>query len=288
MSQTHGYRRHFENCNQHHLQRFAFLFIDGKRYGFLDKNLISLLIKETDFFVPHAEGFALSPQAQNFAARSEVLLQATKWIGSHYGKKLRNESYAVIQKWGDDPIAQIDRVAVPWFGIRAWGVHVNGFTRKSDGIHLWIGERAADRLANPGKLDNMIGGGQPIGLTVVENLCKEAKEEAGIESTLALTAKQKSIINYRFESKEGLRSDTIFAFDLELPEDYIPQNTDGEVAAFHLMPISEVAHLVHDTDSFKYNCNLVVIDFLIRHGFILPDHAEYKALQDALSLELAV
>ena len=28
---------------------------------------------------------------------------------------------------------------------------------------------------------------------------------------------------------------------------------------------------VRDTDDFKFNCALVVIDFLIRHGLLTPD-----------------
>ena len=179
---------------------------------------------------------------------------------------------------GDDPAAQIDRAAVPWFGVRAWGVHVNGFTRKKDGIYLWIGERAANRPADPGKLDNLIGGGQPIGLTAEENLCKEAKEEAGIDAPLALTAKPAHTIDYLLERNDGLRTDTLFIYDLELPEGYTPRNTDGEVAAFHLMPLAEAAALVRETDKFKFNCNLVVTDFLMRQGFITAQDKEYAEL----------
>ena len=81
----------------------------------------------------------------------------------------------------------------------------------------------------------------PIGLTPEQNLCKEAKEEAGIEATLAMTAKKTGEINYRLERHDGLRSDTLFIYDLELPENFTPANTDGEVASFTLMPLSEIA-----------------------------------------------
>ena len=236
------------------------------------------LLGETNAFIADGNGIALSPALTTFAARSDALMQATKWACAHYGKALRNELYPVAVNWGDEPIAQIDRVAVPWFGVRAWGVHVNGFVRKADGIYLWIGERAMDRLAEPGKLDNMIGGGQPIGLSISDNLCKEAKEEAGIEAPLALTAKLAQTLNYRLERKEGLRSDTLFIFDLELPQDFTPQNTDGEVAAFHLMSLPDVAALVHNTDKFKFNCNMVIIDFLIRHNFITKQDKDYDEL----------
>ncbi len=44
------------------------------------------------------------------------------------------------------------------------------------------------------------------------------------------------------------------------------------------LPIAEVADLVANTDEFKDNCNLVIIDFLIRHGHIVPEQPGYLAL----------
>jgi 8-oxo-dGTP pyrophosphatase MutT (NUDIX family) len=261
------------------MSRFAPLRIGGKRYGFVLKDVAAGLPEATGLFVREGDGIALKPDFADFSARSEALLRAAKVLAARREKPLHGEKYAVVENWGDAPVAEADRAAVPWFGMRAWGIHVNGFVRRKDGIYLWIGERAADRPSYPGKLDNMIGGGQPIGLTVEENLCKEAQEEAGIEAALALTAKPVRTIDYRVERHDGLRSDTLFVYDLELPEGYAPRNTDGEVARFHLMPLPQVAALVRETDRFKFNCNLVVADFLLRHGFIPAEDKEYGELR---------
>ena len=48
------------------------------------------------------------------------------------------------------------------------------------------------------------------------------------------------------------------------------------------MPVAEVARLVRDTDEFKFNVNLVIIDFLIRHGVIPPEDPEYLDLVKGL------
>jgi 8-oxo-dGTP pyrophosphatase MutT (NUDIX family) len=273
-----GFVRHFKACNQHDFSRFVPLALGGTRYGFVSRELAEILPAATGLFTANKHRLALAERFDTFDTRSAALGQATQWIAAHYGKKLRDEMYAVVGDWGDEPAAQVDRAAVPWFGIRAWGVHVNGFVRKSDGIHLWIGERAADRPADPGKLDNLIGGGQPIGLSIEENLCKEAAEEAGIDPALALTATRSATIHYHLDRPDGMRRDTLFVYDLELPESFVPQNTDGEVASFRLLPLAEVATLVRDTDQFKFNCNLVIIDFMMRHGFISPAHEEYGEL----------
>ena len=85
----------------------------------------------------------------------------------------------------------------------------------------------------------------------------------------------------------GFRRDVLYCYDLELPEDFVPQNTDGEVEAFMLLPLAEVAAIVHETDDFKLNCNLVIIDFLIRHGWLDPQTPEYLALVLGLRQPLA-
>ena len=57
-------------------------------------------------------------------------------------------------------------------------------------------------------------------------------------------------------------------FDLELPEDFTPIAHDGEVHSFELWPLARVYETVRDTTDFKYNCNLVLIDFFVRHGML--------------------
>jgi 8-oxo-dGTP pyrophosphatase MutT (NUDIX family) len=274
-----GYIRHFDACNRHDLTQFVPFYFDGVRFGRIEKNLAALLSLKTAFFQQHEQGLALADDGGDFASRSKTLHAISQWIAAHYNIRLRGEMYPVIAEWGDRPLAQIDRAAVPWFGIRAFGVHINGFVRKPDGLHLWIGERAADRLIDPGKLDNLVGGGQPIGLTLEENLCKEAQEEAGIDAALTKQSTLVSKISYLTERHKGLRSDTLYIYDLELPESFMPRNTDGEVAAFYLLPLAEVAKIVHDTERFKFNCNLVIIDFMLRYGFIATNHPEYDRLK---------
>ena len=79
-------------------------------------------------------------------------------------------------------------------------------------------------------------------------------------------------IGYCVEDEWGLKPDVMFCFDLKVPEGFTPRNTDGEISSFTLMPVAEVAARLRDTDDFKFNVTLVVIDFLIRHGLIDPDH----------------
>ena len=75
-------------------------------------------------------------------------------------------------------------------------------------------------------------------------------------------------INYAVEREEGLRRDTLHCFDLALPADFVPRPEDGEAVGFELWPIERVRDRVRDTDDFKFNVALVLIDLLLRHGVI--------------------
>ncbi len=200
----------------------------------------------------------------------------------------RRELYPVVQDFAEEPLLFVDRAAVSWFGMRPFGVHLNGFVRRETGIWLWVAQRAADKITFPGRWDNLVAGGQPAHLSLRQNLVKECAEEAGMPADLAGKAQQCSTITYVMEDEHGLKPDTLFCFDLELPRDFVPRPTDGEVERFFLLPATEVAAVVRDTTRFKPNCNLVVIDFLLRHGLLdgeLPA-AERAALAQALRAPL--
>ena len=166
-------------------------------------------------------------------------------------------------------LGTIDRGAIPTFGIEATGVHVNGLVHRADGLHVWVARRAADKILDPGKLDHIVAGGVPAGFSATACLIKEAAEEAAIPAALAATARHVGEIRYAMERAEGLRRDRLHCYDLELPDDFVPRAADGEVESFALWPVAKVFETVRDTDDFKFNVNLVLIDLFGRLGIDL-------------------
>jgi 8-oxo-dGTP pyrophosphatase MutT (NUDIX family) len=193
----------------------------------------------------------------------------------------RREEFDVRSSPSGPVLARIDRGAIPSFGIQATGVHMNGLVRRADGLHVWVARRAWDKLLDPGKLDHIVAGGVPAGLTPLETLVKEAGEEAAIAPRLAAQAREVAQFSYAMERPEGLRRDHLHCFDLALPEEFVPHAADGEVESFELWPLQRVAQTVRATDDFKFNVNLVLIDLLIREDFIAG--AEATALRAALA-----
>ncbi|POF63778.1 thiamine pyrophosphokinase [Novacetimonas maltaceti] len=180
------------------------------------------------------------------------------------------------------PVARIDRGALPLFGLMAQGVHLNGLVRRADGLHLWIARRSMTKRLDPGKLDHLVAGGIPAGHTPAQALLKEAAEEASLPAELLAHATPTVNIRYALDRPEGLRRDILHCFEIVLPEEFIPRPADGEVEEFSLIPLSEAFRLVRDTDAFKFNVNLVLIDLFLRTGLIDATTAEGQRLRAGL------
>lgn len=203
----------------------------------------------------------------------------------------RDEIYPVLTSFHEEPVLLMERAASVYFGIKAYGVHMNGYVEDQKGNKLmWVARRSKNKPTWPGKLDHIVAGGQPYGLSPMENLVKECEEEAGIDACLANQAVPVGAVSYCTEQKHGLKRDVLFCFDLRLPSDFTPVVNDGEVEEFYKMTMDEVQSIVQRTegDTYKDNCNLVVVDFMIRHGIITPDTPGYlDVLQGLRSSDLS-
>ncbi len=123
---------------------------------------------------------------------------------------------------------------MPFFGVRAYGVHLNGYRFVDGRLHLWIGRRAPDKRVAPDKLDNIVAGGIGNGHSVVATLFKEAEEEGGVPASLVARARPAGAVSYLMRTDIGIRDDVLFVYDLELPADFTPKNSDGEIVRFRV------------------------------------------------------
>jgi 8-oxo-dGTP pyrophosphatase MutT (NUDIX family) len=266
---------HLRACNTYRAERFLPLVMGGTRIGWLRHDNADALRRFPAVFAVSDGAVAIIAGGGFDALSAEIDRVIEALVAEGRIDKWRYEDFPVAPRWGQEPLFKLDRGAVGFFGIRAYGVHLNGLRRDADGPMLWIGRRASDKKVAPNKLDNMVAGGIGHGHGLIETLVKEAAEEAAVSRDLIAAAVPVGALFYRMETKAGLRDDVLFAFDLELPADFIPRNTDGEIAEFHAMPAREVVARVRDGNDFKFNVNLVIIDFALRHGLITPDEPDY-------------
>ncbi len=267
------------HCTLPDLSGFRPWSIVDRDIGWLRHDVAEALRHFPSVFLVDDERVVLQAHLDSFDYRTAAIGEVTRALvelGIVQG--WRNESFAVAANYGEQPLFRLERAAVPVFGVKAYGVHLNGFVRDADGIKLWVGRRADNRPIEPGKLDNMVAGGLPFGLDLMSNLVKEAAEEAGVPENLARQSRPVGAISYRMLHQGFMRQDTLFIYDLDLPPSFTPSNTDGEIAEFTLMSLDQVTEILRDSEAFKFNVAPVVIDFLIRHGHLTPDHPDYVTL----------
>ena len=270
--------RHIRACNTFEPGRFVPLSLGTARIGSVRRDNAELLKRFPHLFRVEETRVTLlaSGGTQGISAGLDAAIDAL--AQEHRVVKWRNEVFAVSERWGDAPLFGVDRGAVSFFGVRAYGVHLNGYWRDEGRLWLWIGRRAKDKLVAPDKLDNLVAGGIGSGLSDWETLVKEAEEEASIPHAMIERACATSAVSYKMEVRHGLRDDVLFIYDLETPRDFVPVNHDGEIVEFFPMAAREALERVRDTDDFKFNVNLVIIDFALRHGLLTPADSEYLAL----------
>jgi 8-oxo-dGTP pyrophosphatase MutT (NUDIX family) len=258
--------------------------IDGVRVGRIHDTVVRLLSDFPETFRVTQREVALAGPAGDLDGRSARVHEVLDRLSERGDiRPLRGETYGVSESWQAPVRLRMDRGAVPTFGVKSYGVHVNGFLRADDGLRMWIARRAPDKRIAPGKLDHMVAGGLAHGYSAAETLVKEAAEEADVPAALARTARPVGALTYVTEIEGGLRDDALFLYDLELPADFEPRNTDGELSGFELWPVDRLMAEVRDTEAFKFNVAPVLIDFFLRHGLLDPDHEpDYLALVTGL------
>ncbi len=279
--------RHIRDCNAFDAARFLPLRHAGRQVGLVRRDNAETLRRFPDIFHVGGDAVTIAAGGGFEAVSAAVDGVVERLVADGLIPKWRNEFFAVAPRWGAPAQFRLDRGAVPFFGVRAYGVHLNGYRRAADGLQLWIGRRAPDKKVAPDKLDNLVAGGISWEHGLQATLVKEAEEEAGIEAGLIARAVPAGAVSYRMETKLGCRNDVLFIYDLDCPADFTPRNRDGELVGFALMPAADAIARVRAGDDFKFNVNLVVIDFAVRHGLVAADDPDYLDIVTGLARPLA-
>ena len=181
----------------------------------------------------------------------------------------RDEMYPVAECFDDvsSPVFLVERAAASLLGVLEYGVHINGLVKGEGGeTRMWMARRAKTKSKFPGMLDHIVAGGQPAGLSLMENVVKECFEEAGIPADLTRRGVQPAgAISYASyggklkDKDEGVMNRVVlFCFDLELPANFSPTANDGEVENFFTWALDDIAQSMDPKchDPIKPNCYL--------------------------------
>lgn len=225
-------------------ERFVPLSLAGKRIGWVRPELAAHLASWPRVFATSPDRVALL-NPDGLATAVEQLAKEGFVPG------WRNERCRIAD------LFDIERAAARPFGLTTQAVHLNGIV----GERMWLARRSPTKPIDPGMLDNLVGGGISVGFSVEATLVKEAWEEAGIPAELAQKAKPAATLGVLREVAEGVQSEIISIYDLELPEDFQPQNQDGEVSEFQLLNFDAVGR-----ETLTYEAGLVARDYFNRRA----------------------
>lgn len=210
-------------------------------------------------------------------------------------KGWRDELYPVSDSFYNPPVFLMERAATDLLGVLSYGVHINGILQSDDDSNyelplMWMARRSKTKSKYPSMLDHIVAGGQPEGLSLMENVIKECEEEAGIPPEIArpgVNLRPAGVVSYEEAQQHALDSSTdsfytisrvvLFNYDLYLPKDFVPKPVDGEVEEFFLWRIDQIKESMAPDydDPIKPNCYLVIIDYLLRMGFVSPETKGY-------------
>jgi uncharacterized protein DUF4743/NUDIX domain-containing protein len=273
---------HIRRCNNFAPARVVPLFAGVDRIGLVRRENAEALRRFPEVFRVAVDRIDLVAEGDAAAISQAVDDVVDALVAEQQIPKTRTETFDVAVRWGAPPIFRLDRGAVPFFGTRAYGVHLNGYRYAAGAMLVWVGRRAANKRVAPNKLDNLVAGGIGNGHGLVETLVKEADEEAMIPPELIARAVPAGAVSYRMETPLGIRDDVLFVYDLDVPPEFAPQNRDGEFVDFTLMPAAAVLGRIRESTDFKFNVNLVILDFAVRHGVLRPDDPEYLEVASGL------
>ena len=216
------------------------LRVDGVPLGYLAPPFAEQLCKSFGHvFEAVAGGVQLCTALDTVESRTAAVAACCADLASAgLIKGWRGELLPVAASFNGDPVFLIERAAAPYFGIRAYGVHVNCFVSgPSGGVSaLWVARRSAKKQTWPRALDHMVAGGQPHGISPSDNVVKEAGEEAGVPPALARCAIAAGVVSYEVIVAEGLKRDVLFCYGACLMRLHLSADWDVFACADPLAP----------------------------------------------------
>jgi len=174
----------------------------------------------------------------------------------------RNEDFAWVDQHGHKSF-HLERAAFRTFGFRSMATHINGYTKQKT---IWLGRRSENKATDPGRLDNIAAGGIAADETPWVCAKRELWEEAGVPPQIADEIEPIGRIHMRRPiSGRGFHDEQLYVYDLELSDNFIPTNHDGEVSGFIEVSYAEAAARIL-ADEFTSDAAFVSADFLLRRN----------------------
>jgi isopentenyldiphosphate isomerase len=257
--------------------------VDGVLAGWMKKSFAQRLEEWPEYFVLRPRGVGMIGEFASAEHRSVAIAEVVETFATQdVIRGWRGELVTVAETFYSPPLFHIERAASRHFGHKMYASHLNGLTAKNGQPYMWLAKRAESKHVDPGKWDNIAAGRVARGFSPTQTLVKESFEEAGIGPELAQQARAAGAVRSKREVEEGFHHEIIFVYDLILPENFVPQNNDGEVVEFDCIPIADLLKRLENPSQFTVDSALVIVDCLLRRGYLNSDRDDYLDLIHAM------
>ena len=155
--------RRFNNVTLAELEGAGYLpfTFHRARIGTVDPAVVDQLRTFGDVFTVHPDRVQLNDKLTTYEQRSEAVrtfleeMRERKVFPTLAG--WRNECYEIRPRFSQVPIFKMERSGTPLFGLRQYGVHINGFVQTSEKEKsIWIQRRSKTKPTYPGKLGKLL------------------------------------------------------------------------------------------------------------------------------------
>lgn len=132
---------------------------------------------------------------------------------------------------------RMERAGFRYLGMMSHAVHINSFTPHG---RMWCGKRSARKATDPGLWDNMTAGGLGAGESLEGCAVRELWEEAGLRATGMLALRPAGKVRISCITPTGWHDEMLHVYNLQVTENFVPENQDGEVQEFACLTATEV------------------------------------------------
>lgn len=232
--------------------------------GWLEQSIVETLLAQSDLWRPRdgiiqLDGHQLASELHAAAQYLRELGLIRGWRNENYGVCVEN---AMGEIDFEHPLCALERASFRRFGLVSRAVHINAYY--PDGT-LCLGQRAKTKSIDPNLLDNMAAGGIPIGEDIYQCAQRELFEEAGASAELVKNIQFVEAIRIQRNEIDGTHDEILYCFDLALPEQFQPQNQDGEVAEFHRLSPEAAIEILNE---MTWDAGRVTAAYLLRQGLV--------------------
>ena len=286
--------RHILRHRHVDLTHFVPVYVEHEQIGWTKKDFAKLMGSFDFAWIFSEDRLTLNPALNGFEKISETVHDVFLEISAQgyfpikpdYSSMGGDDWLPVGQERWTNPLFQVHRFYGACIGIRRESVMLHAY----EDDKMWLAVRGAGVDDSVGCYDMIVSGCMTIGQTTHDALLHEGEEECGLTDDVMHAVKRGAELHTMYHNSAGFIQDEIFhVFDINTKNGFVPQVVKKmEVDHFELLPMDEVIRLVEKTDRVKAQISYILVDFLIRYGYLKSDMPAYEQIMEELSTPYSI